>query len=186
VTLVENEDAVDYKCLNCGVCCESLLHDRQGVRKGLPLLPGETEIFLKSHIRPAYGIGSNPRDPGFEVIAYQMRLAHCPHRRLGGCDAHAYRPAVCRSYPYIPVISHGLRVVKTFDMTCTALAGARERYCGGMVPVLQSSVQTEAEIYPLVASLTERILMDVSHSWFYNLRTGRWVPLARMLPPDTH
>jgi Fe-S-cluster containining protein len=182
VKSVSDSEAVDYRCLNCGACCSNLIHDRQGVRKGLPLLPNETEIFLKSQIRPAYGIGSDPRDPAFKVIAYQMRLARCPHRRLGGCDTHAYRPAICRSYPYVPVISQGLRVVKTFDMTCTALAAARESYGNGMVPVLQSSVQTEAESYPLVASITERILEDVSRSWFYDLRTGRWISLTRMLP----
>jgi Fe-S-cluster containining protein len=174
-------ELIDYGCVNCGVCCGRLLIDRQGVRKGLPLLPGETEIFTKDQVRPAYGVGESPRDPGFRVIAYQMRLNGCPHRRLGGCTMHAYRPAICRSYPYVPVITQGRRIVKTLDMTCTALKEYIGKYPEDSVPVLASSVATEAEYYPAVARITERLLENVDESWCYNLKTGRWVPFGRML-----
>ena len=95
---------------------------------------------------------------------------------------HAYRPAICRSYPYVPVISQGLKVMKTFDMTCTALESYREKYSNGMVLVLQSSLVTEAESYPLISRITERVLKNVEESWFYNLRTGRWVIMSSILP----
>lgn len=94
---------------------------------------------------------------------------------------HAYRPAICRSYPFVPVISQGLRVVKTFDMTCTALKDRAEEYGKGLVPVDTASVVVENEHYPLVAAITERLLKNVDESWFYNLRTGRWVPFRRLL-----
>ncbi len=175
-------EPIIYHCINCGVCCNRLLIDRQGVRKGLPLLPGEVEIFRKDHVRPAYGIGVDPKDPVFEVIAYQMRLNACPHRRLGGCVMHAYRPAICRSYPFVPVISQGLSVVKTFDMTCTALKDRVDEYREGMVPVQSSSVEVENAYYPTVAAITERMLEDVNKAWFYNLKTSHWVPFRKLFP----
>jgi len=177
-------EPISYQCINCGVCCNRLLIDRQGVRKGLPLLPDEIDIFRKAHVRPAYGIGKSPKDSGFKVIAYQMRLNFCPHRRFGGCVMHAYRPAICRSYPFVPVINQGFKVVKTFDLTCTALKDHVKGYFMGAVPVQSSSVEVENSSYPAVASITERLLNDVGSSWFYNLKTGRWVPFRNLLPPE--
>jgi Fe-S-cluster containining protein len=174
-------EPIAYRCINCGVCCDRLLIDRQGIRKGLPLLLEETEIFPKKLVRPAYGLGKSPMDSGFKVIAYQMRLMSCPHRRLGGCIMHAYRPAICRSYPFVPIITQGRRIVKTLDMTCTALKDYLGKYPEDSVPVLTSSVETEAEYYPKIAHITEQLLEDVDESWCYNLKTGKWVPFRQML-----
>ena len=148
----------------------------------MPLLPGEVVLFRKDHVRPGYGVGRNPMDPNFKIIAYQMRLNSCPHRRLGGCFMHAYRPAICRSYPFVPVIEQGNRVVKTFDMTCTTLKDRIKDYPNRAVPVIASSLEVENEYYPLVAAITEWLLKNLDEAWFYNLRTGRWVPIKKMLP----
>jgi len=174
-------EPIVYHCINCGVCCNRLLIDRQEVRKGLPLLPDEVELFRKTQIRPAYGVGTSPKDPGFEIIAYQMRLNTCPHRRFGGCMMHAYRPSICKAYPFVPVISQGLRVVKTFDMTCTALKDCVGDYPEDSVPVQAASVEVENSNYPAIAAITERLLEDVDNAWFYNLKGGRWVPIRRLL-----
>ncbi len=175
-------EPITYQCINCGVCCNRLLIERQGVRKGLPLLADEVDLFRKIHVRPGYGVGKSPRDLNFKIIAYQMRLNSCPHRKLGGCFMHAYRPAICRSYPFVPVIEHGNRVVKTFDMTCTTLKDRIKDYPNNAVPVMASSLEVENEYYPPVAAITERLLKDIDEAWFYNLKTGRWVPFKKMLP----
>ena len=94
---------------------------------------------------------------------------------------HAYRPSICRSYPFVPVISQGFRVVKTFDMTCTALKDRVGDYPDGAVPVQASSVEVENAYYSAVAAITERLLETVDEAWFYNLKTGRWVPFQRLL-----
>ena len=148
----------------------------------MPLLPEEVVLFRKDHVRPGYGVGKSPRDLNFKIIAYQMRLNSCPHRRLGGCFMHAYRPAICRSYPLVPVIEQGNRIVKTFDMTCTTLKEHLGDYPNGVVPVKATSLEVENEYYPLVAAITERLLKDLDEAWFYNLKTGRWVPFKGMLP----
>jgi hypothetical protein len=95
---------------------------------------------------------------------------------------HAYHPAICRSYPYVPVISQGLSVVKTFEMTCTALKDHVAEFPEGMVPVQSSCVEVENAYYPAVAAITERLLEDVDKAWFYNLKTGRWVRFRGLLP----
>jgi Fe-S-cluster containining protein len=175
------DDPIHYHCINCGICCNRLLIERQGVHKGLPLLPTEIELFRRTHVRPAYGIGINPKDPGFRIVAYQMRLNRCPHRRLGGCFMHAYRPAICRSYPFVPVINQDHKVVKLLDMTCTTLKAHVNEYRDRVVPVDSSSVEVENAYYPIVAAITEQLLMHIDSAWFYNLKTGRWVPFRRLL-----
>jgi hypothetical protein len=94
---------------------------------------------------------------------------------------HAYRPSICRSYPFVPVISQGLRIVKTLDMTCSALKYRVGDFPEEAVLVKSSSVEVENAYYPKVAGITERLLDDVDVSWFYNLKTGRWVPFRRLL-----
>ena len=94
---------------------------------------------------------------------------------------HAYRPSICRSYPFVPVISQGLRVVKTFDMTCTALKDRVGDYAEDSIPIQAASVEVENANYPAIAAITERLLENVDDAWFYNLKTGRWVPFRRLL-----
>ena len=179
-------EPITYKCINCGFCCNHLLIERQGVRKGLPLLPEEIDLFRKDQVRPGYGVGKSPRDLDFKIIAYQMRLNSCPHRRLGGCSMHAYRPAICRSYPFVPVIEQDNRVVKTFDMTCTTLKDHIKDYPNNAVPVMASSLDVENEYYPQVAAITERLLKDLDEAWFYNLKTEQWTPFKKMMPTQVY
>jgi Fe-S-cluster containining protein len=179
-------EPITYKCINCGFCCNHLLIERQGVRKGLPLLPEEIDLFRKDQVRPGYGVGKSPRDLDFKIIAYQMRLNSCPHRRLGGCSMHAYRPAICRSYPFVPVIEQDNRVVKTFDMTCTTLKDHIKDYPNNAVPVMASSLDVENEYYQQVAAITERLLKDLDEAWFYNLKTEQWTPFKKMMPTQVY
>jgi hypothetical protein len=55
-------------------------------------------------------------------------------------------------------------------------------YPENAVPVQVSSVEVENAYYPAVAAITEQLLENVDKAWFYNLRTGRWVPFHRLLP----
>ncbi len=95
---------------------------------------------------------------------------------------HAYRPTICRSYPFVPVINQSLKVVKTFDMTCTVLKDRAWDYPEGIVPVIASSVEVENAHYPILATITEKLLEDINKAWFYNLKTGCWVPFKRLFP----
>ena len=95
---------------------------------------------------------------------------------------HAYRPAICRSYPFVPVINQGLAVVKTFDMTCTALKDYVDEFPVGIIPIKSLSVEIENAYYPVIAAITEQLLKNVDSAWFYNLNTGRWVPFREIIP----
>ena len=175
------DEPVVYRCYNCGACCGKLLIERQGVTKGLPLIPPETRLFEPRLVKPCFGVGE-PGSRGFKVIGYQMTRNACPHHRLGGCVVWAYRPAICRSYPFVPVISQGLRVVKTLDLTCTALKPLADRFEGRSVPLDDASLATEHEAYELVADITRTLLERLGDAWFYDLKTLRWVPFREMLP----
>ena len=175
--------AVRYKCLNCGECCNRLLIDRQGVRKGLTLLPGETELFREDRIRPGYGIGVDPGEAGFEMITYQMSENACPHRQRGGCCAWSYRPAICRAYPFMPVITQGRTVLRVYDLACTALKGYIRRCPNDALNFDPESVRDEVAYCDELSRITQRLLDNPGRAWFYDLRTEGWVRFESMLEP---
>lgn len=174
-------EKVFYRCVNCGECCERLLIDRQGVRKGLPLLPDERELFRESQIKPGIGIGENPGDKGFKVISYQMTENACPHRRLGGCTVWASRPTVCRAYPFMPTITQGGLVIKQYDLLCNALRGLTERVPGESVHFEPRSVAREMEAAEELSKVTLRAMENLDKAWFYDLETESWVPFRSLL-----
>jgi Fe-S-cluster containining protein len=175
--------AVRYKCLNCGECCNRLLIDRQGVRKGLTLLPGETELFREDRIRPGYGIGADPGNASFETIAYQMRENACPHRQRGGCRVWSYRPAICRAYPFMPVITQGRTVLRVYDLACTSLKEYIGRYPNDILNFDPDSVQDEVAYCDEISRITQRLLDNPGRAWFYDLKTEEWVRFESMLGP---
>ena len=175
--------AVRYKCLNCGECCNRLHIDRQGVRKGLTLLPGETELFREDRIKPGYGIGVDPGDAGFEMIAYQMRENACPYRQRGGCRAWSYRPAICRAYPFMPVITQGRTVLRVYDLVCTALKGHVGRCPNDALTFVPESVRDEVAYCDEISRITQRLLDNPDRAWFYDLKSEGWVRFESMLGP---
>ena len=170
---------VNYKCDNCGFCCNRLLVDRQGVRKGLPLLPEETEVFEAECVKPAIALGDNLDD--IEVRLYQLTLNSCPYRTHGGCSIWVYRPTICRAYPVLPVITTGNRVVLSYDFACSALEKYRGVYPGDNIPWNYSSIAREAKNARKLSEVTLRALENVDRAWFYDLASDGWVPFSRLL-----
>ena len=170
-----------YKCINCGECCNRLLLDRQGVTKGLPLLPDEIDLFRKSEVSLAYAIGNEPKDENFNVFAYQMNKMHCPHRKFGGCVIWAYRPAICRSYPLIPTINQNNEIIKTLDFTCTSLHKSKLNSNIDKIHLNVLSIQEENENYSKIAQLTLKLINNIDKAWFYDLHYKKWIPFNTML-----
>jgi Fe-S-cluster containining protein len=175
---------ISYQCINCGECCKKLLIERQGVLKGLPLLSEERILFRRDVVKPGFGLGTLPGEHGFTIISYQMTRAVCPNHAYGGCTVWINRPAICRAYPIVPMISQGLKIVKTFDMTCTALKDDAKKWDGVIVPLEPSSVESERTGYNQVVKITEQILSNVNHTWFYDLKTFNWVKFTEMLKKE--
>ena len=170
-----------YKCINCGECCNRLLLDRQGVTKGLPLLPDEIDLFRKSEVSPAYAIGDDPKAGNFNVFAYQMNKMHCSHRKFGGCVIWAYRPAICRSYPLIPTINQNNEIIKTLDFTCTALHKNKLNSNLNKTHLNTLSIQEENENYPKIAQLTIKLVNNIDKAWFYDLHNNKWILFKTMI-----
>lgn len=176
-----SDEQISFHCINCGECCKKLLIERQGVLKGLPLFPEERILFRRDVVKPEFGIGTLPGENGFKIISYQMTRAVCPNHVYGGCTVWINRPAICRSYPIVPVISQGLKIVKIFDMTCNALQTYAKKWEGLIVPLEPSSVESERTGYSQVVKITERILSNIDHVWFFDLKTLSWVKFTEML-----
>ncbi len=149
--------------------------------KGLPLLQEERILFRRDVVKPGFGIGPLPGEHGFKIISYQMTRAVCPNHSYGGCTVWINRPAICRAYPIVPVISQGKKIVKTFDMTCTALEHFAKNFDGAIVPLEPTSVESERTGYNHVVKITEQILLDIDNAWFYDLKTLSWIKFTEML-----
>ena len=72
-----SEERKLFDCQRCGRCCRDLLSEDAGVLRGLTLLPEEKGVFKLDIITPAMGKGKNPKEPPFEILAYQLTEDKC-------------------------------------------------------------------------------------------------------------
>ena len=175
---------VAYRCDNCGECCKRLLIDRQGVRKGLPLLPEERNLFSGDLVKPGFGVGPDPEADDFKVFSYQLTVNECPHRVKGGCGVWVFRPAICRAYPVVPVITQGGAVVKVYDLACSAISSLSGAHPEERIHLEPSSIRGEVKSCSRVAEITRRALEEPGSTWFYDLKTGKWIHFTEMLEAD--
>lgn len=171
---------IKYKCLNCGICCNRLLIDRQGIRKGLPLLPVERYLFEPDKVKPAIGIGNNPKSNDFEIILYQMIENSCPHHINEGCTIWVFRATVCRAYPVMPVINPSLSVILTYDFSCTALEKYKDRYPDDQIPWDMDSINRETKNARKLSHVTERVVSELDRAWIYDLIFDKWLPFSKL------
>jgi len=171
---------IEFRCHKCGECCRRLLIDSQLTRKGLPLFPDERRLFPGELIRPGMGIG-DPDKPGFRIITYQMTEMVCPHLGDGGCGIWQTRPVVCRSYPYMPVITQGGYVTKEASLECTSLMmEAARRH--GVFDIDERSLEEELRALEKLSGITVEAVENLEEAWFYDIRGVRWARFERLRP----
>ena len=171
---------IEFRCLQCGECCRRLLINRRLIRKGLPLFPDERGLFPGALIKPGVGIG-HPGEPGFRVISYQMTEMVCPHLDEGSCGIWDVRPTVCRSFPYMPVITQGGYVMKEASLECTSLTmEAARRH--GVFELDERSLEGELKALGKLSEITVEAVENLDEAWFYDLRGERWVRFERLRP----
>jgi len=171
---------IEFRCLECGECCRRLLIDSRLIRKGLPLFPDECGLFPRELIRPGVGIGQ-PGEPGFRVISYQMTEMVCPHLDEGSCGIWQTRPVVCRSYPYMPVVTQGGYVTKEASLECTSLMmEAARRH--GVFKIDEGSLEGELRALEKLSGITVEAVENLDEAWSYDLRGERWVRFERSRP----
>jgi len=174
-------EPIRFECLQCGECCRRLVFDRQGVRKGLPLFPDERHVFPEELVKPGLGIGSSPDDEDFEIISYQMTEKVCPHLEDGRCGIWPRRAVMCRSYPFVPVITQGGYVIRECSFDCTALARLAGIQQATKLRFDPESVREELENVEKASEITRRAMENVDEAWFYDLKTDDWLPFREML-----
>lgn len=157
-----------FECLRCGRCCSCLLAEDRGVTRGLTLLPGEHDLFLKSVVRPAIGIGRRPHERGFRITAYQLTENTCPHLERGSCGIYSERPASCRQFPFSLRRNPEGSMQLGFDLNCPALVALIEenpRVNVGSDERLYAEKLLDVELEALSSS---------KRAWFYDLRSEKW------------
>ena len=171
---------IEFSCLRCGECCRRLLIDSGLARKGLPLLPDERGLFPAELIAPGVGVG-HPDTSGFRVISYQMTELVCPHLDEGSCGIWRTRPAVCRSYPYMPVITQGGYVMREVSLECTSLMmEAARRH--GVFELDVGSLGEELRALEKISEITIEAMENLDEALIYDLRGERWVGFERLSP----
>ena len=171
-------EPIEFRCLQCGECCRRLLIDSHLIRKGLPLFSDEHGLFPGELIRPGVGIGQ-PGEPDFRIISYQMTEMVCPHLEEGSCSIWQTRPVVCRSYPYMPVITQGGYVTREVSLECTSLMmEAARRH--GVFKLDERSLEGEVKALEKLSEITVEAVENLDEAWFYDLRGERWIRFERL------
>ncbi|RLI33109.1 hypothetical protein DRO66_10645 [Candidatus Bathyarchaeota archaeon] len=175
---VMSGEPIEFRCLQCGECCRRLLIDSHLIRKGLPLFSDEHGLFPGELIRPGVGIGQ-PGEPDFRIISYQMTEMVCPHMEEGSCSIWQTRPVVCRSYPYMPVITQGGYVTRDVSLECTSLMmEAARRH--GVFKLDERSLEGEVKALEKLSEITVEAVENLDEAWFYDLRGERWIRFERL------
>jgi len=160
-------ETAEFGCVRCGKCCSVLLSEDKGILRGLTLLPDETSLFPENMVKPAMGAGETPRDPGFRVLAYQLAVEPCPHLKNEGCAVYGDRPASCRQFPFSLEPSGDGGPLLGVDLNCPAAARLLESHT-------QISFEGRGAAVRLLR-VKEQAAENPRRTWFYDLRTDRWV-----------
>jgi Fe-S-cluster containining protein len=162
---------VKFNCNRCGYCCSNLIAEDQGVTKGLTLLPNEVKYFPNDFIKPAIGIGKDPKEKGFKVIAYQFTDDICPHLKLGSCDIYRDRPHSCRQFPFsFKQTPEGEKVIG-IDLNCPSVLLCVQEL--GQNPLMLDNLESAEKLFEIGLD----VVKNPQTAWFYDLRKGSWISL---------
>ncbi|MQY83234.1 hypothetical protein GH157_06040 [archaeon] len=105
----------------------------------------------------------------------------CPHLDEGSCGIWEARPVVCRSYPYMPVVTQGGYVTKEASLECTSLMmEAARRH--GVFKIDEGSLEGELRALEKLSGITVEAVENLEEAWSYDLRGERWVRFERLRP----
>jgi Fe-S-cluster containining protein len=135
---------ISWKCLRCGLCCQ----DTAGHTRRIRLLSSEASEISKRTGIPVQELVTHPSD---EPYPYEMRKkdGKCQFLEKKVCRIYAYRPLVCRFYPFemksdrdwLEIrqargtcigVDQGRKLNKTFFRKLAAAAIGRFRYSSSM------------------------------------------------------
>jgi Fe-S-cluster containining protein len=93
------DQAGNFECRRCAVCCRSLLESKEGILRGLPLTDKETKLFTSKVIAPKLALGGEKPE---NIILYQLIVNCCPHlNEKNECQVYVKRPLMCQSFPIV-------------------------------------------------------------------------------------
>lgn len=158
-----------FRCLRCGRCCKDLLAEDKGVLRGLTLMPDERRLFPESKVKPAVGLGRDPKERSFEVIAYQLTEDTCPHLNGNLCEIYADRPSSCRQFPFSLRLRTDGELLMGFDLNCPSI---RELLEGLVEPRVRFEEREHAE---RLLWVEVEAMKNPETAWYFDLGDGKWV-----------
>ena len=164
----------DFKCLQCGRCCHFQTNGSQSKVTGISLFPSERILFPEDIIKPQVGIGRNPSDKKFKIIAYQMFENTCPLLINNKCTIYEKRPIACRAFPLYPFIIVGRGVITKVDPYCTALEKMGIVKPDESVVFNPSSLSNETFYVNELSKISSQILRKFKRAWVYESISDKW------------
>lgn len=163
-----------FKCKKCGVCCSNLIYSDNGVFRGLTLLPNEKKIFPYDLVNPAIGIGKNPLDKEFKIIAYQFIKNTCYHLKNNICIRYDSRPSSCIQFPFS--IQKGVEEYFIgIDLNCPSI---KEMIQKDQKLIISEKERKAAE---LLMNLQLKVLQNKEIVWFKDVKTGIWINMFKLV-----
>jgi Fe-S-cluster containining protein len=166
-------DVEDFRCQKCGKCCHNLITEDHGIIRGLTLLPHEVKLFKNQNTVPAVGRGSDPRDPDFLIIAYQLNMNDCPHLDQDLCKIYEKRPYSCKQFPFSlePNIEGEIKL--GVDMNCPA---ARH-----LVNLFKNFNFIERKFAEKLLQIKLMVSGNPDIHWLYDLKTSKWIKYSELV-----
>jgi Fe-S-cluster containining protein len=159
-----------FNCQRCGRCCIDLITEDQGILRGLSLLPSEIKDFPRDLIKPAAGIGKDPKGKEFQILLYQLDLSICPHLGEGGCKIYPGRPSSCRQFPYSLNLSNQGNLQLVYDLNCPSLEHL-------LNPKNISPDSPELRYAQELLKINLELFLRREEAWFYDLESDKWLQI---------
>lgn len=161
---------VAFVCKRCGKCCSNHVWMDRGVLRGLILLPDEIHMFPKEVVKPAIGVGKNPHDNKFYVIAYQLTTMMCPNLDDNQCINYTERPLSCRQFPFSLLMDDNGDYMLGVDLNCPEITMILERKKHGLIVNFE-----ERESVEKMLALQMEVVREQKKAWYFDLQTENWI-----------
>jgi Fe-S-cluster containining protein len=153
-----------FYCTKCGICCNSLLENIDGIVNGLHLTEKETRLFQPELVSPQTAIGFGKPE---KIISYQLNVAVCPHLgQKNECRIYEKRPLACQSYP---IHVNGL------DVKCPQIGSVIKEgeFCECEFSEIEKKAVEKINRYYL--NRTKEYFEKGAKLWRFDLSTRKWV-----------
>ena len=154
----------EFQCQRCAKCCRTLLENKNGVLRGLPLTEKEAQLFPKVIVSPKLGIGVTEVT---EIVLYQLNINCCLNiNERNECKIYPKRPLMCQSFPI---------VVGSISNRCIVFQYRKPGLQYSEPYRLTGQVKASEKLEKYTQSRIQKYYKRGLRIWEYDLTTKKWV-----------